>query len=84
MTVSNYTEIDELVVMERAVAKMRELGVTRMKSARLELELGPPPAPREEPSPAETNPRLRKVGRDGLTLVQQIDLYGRVIDSPED
>lgn len=70
--------LDEMVAIDKAVAKMRQLGIYKLRTAQLEIELGPPPA-LEEP-PTEHNSKLERRGKDGLTLREQIELYGRAID----
>ena len=59
---------------------LRAKGVTYFKSADVELTLGPAPDIDKPVEPEQVRGEAR-LGRDGLTAEEQVELYGRVMDA---
>lgn len=72
----------DLNLVATIVERLRALGVVQFKAAGLELTILPDaPTVAEVPEPSRAVEQPPKRGKDGLTRDEQIEMYGRVLDS---
>ena len=71
------------MTFEEAVRECRRLGVAQFKCAEFEFILGPEPIAAESVDKPVEKVKSGKVGRDGYTAAEQLEIYGRVVDAEE-